>query len=231
MAETQTQITQMTQFILNEAKDRAEEITAKALQDFSVEKTKISTQIKDKITSDYARKLKAIDTQAAIARSTAVNKSRIEKIKARQNVMVSISKDAEAAVEQEMKDSAKNKDFTVKLIVQGALMLLEDEVEVRCRAVDDAMVASCFDSASKEYAKAIKEQTGATKSVKLTLDKTVKLPPPPTNTPGGSWSSCRGGVVLACQNGTITIDNTVDSRLGLVMEQAKPTIRKLLFHN
>lgn len=35
-------------------------------------------------------------------------------------------------------------------------------------------------------------------------------------------ADCLGGVVLACQRGTITIDNTVDSRMGLVLEQATP---------
>merc|ERR1712217_614367 len=165
-----------------------------------------------------------------VARSTAVNKARIEKIKARQEVITKIAKESENALQQELKDNNKAKEFTTNLIVQGMLMLLEDEVEVRCRAVDDAVVAACLATATQDYEKAIKDQTGATKTCKLTLDKQVKLPPPPSATPGGSWNSCLGGVVLACQNGTITIDNTLDSRLKLVMDQAKPTIRKLLYN-
>merc|ERR1712137_93220 len=133
------------------------------------------------------------------------------------------------ALVQELKDAAKMKEFLTKLITQGMLMLLEDEVEVRCRAVDDAVVASCLDSAMKEYTKAVESQTGAKKSCKLTLDKSVKLAPPPGGSAAMAWNSCLGGVVLACQGGSITIDNTIDSRLGLVLEQAKPTIRNLLF--
>merc|ERR1712039_827502 len=107
----------------------------------------------------------------------------------------------------------------------------EDEVEVRCRASDDALVTSCLADAATEYAKAIESQTGAKKTCKVSLDKTVKLPPAPGSTQDwqGLIPSCLGGVVLTCQNGAITIDNTIDSRLGLVMEQAKPTIRQLLF--
>merc|ERR1740121_2997169 len=110
-------------------------------------------------------------------------------------------------------------------------MLLEDEVEVRCRACDDAVVTSCLANASTEYAKAVESQTGAKKSCKASLDKAVKLPPAPASTQDwqGLIPSCLGGVVLTCQKGSITIDNTIDSRLGLVMEQAKPTIRQLLF--
>jgi len=64
------------------------------------------------------------------------------------------------------------------------------------------------------------------KTAKLTIDKSNRLAPAPGGQPG---ASCLGGVVLACQNGNITVDNTIDSRMGLVMEQAKPMIRQLLF--
>merc|ERR1711972_760928 len=127
---------------------------------------------------------------------------------------------------EQMKQEATMKGFTTRLIVQGLLMLLEDEVQVRCRACDDAAVQACIEPAMQQYTKAIEAETGCKKSCKLVLDKSVKLSPAPTGAPG---PSCLGGVVLACQNGTITIDNTIDSRLDLVLEQAKPTIRKLLF--
>merc|ERR1712039_951313 len=196
----------------------------------SVEKLQVANSMKEKILSDYARKVKQIETQAAIARSTAVNKARLEKIRARQDVMSKLKADTQTALLAELKNEAKSKEFLTKLITQGMLMLLEDEVEVRCRASDDALVSSCLATAMDEYTKAIANQTGATKKCKLTLDKTQKLPPPPGGGAGMSWNSCLGGVVLACQNGSITIDNTIDSRLGLVLEQAKPTIRKLLFN-
>merc|ERR1719414_2450743 len=144
-AETQSQIVQMTQFILNEAKDRAEEITSKALQEFTIEKLKVVNSTKEKICQEYARKAKQIETQQAIARSTAINRSRLEKIKAR-------------------------KDFIVNLIVQGLLMLLEDEVQVRCRACDDAVVQACIEPAMQQYSKAIEAETGCKKSCKLVLD-------------------------------------------------------------
>merc|ERR1719188_2127517 len=129
--ETQNQILQMTQFILNEAKDKAEEIGAKALQEFSVEKLKVVNAGKDKIRQEYDRKAKQIDTQNAIARSTAINRSRLEKIKARQDVLGQISGDAKQSLQAELKNQSKQTEFISNLIVQGALMLLEDEVQVR----------------------------------------------------------------------------------------------------
>ena len=88
---------------------------------------------------------------------------------------------------------------------------------VRCRACDDALVQSCLAAASAEYQQVIMQQAKTQKKITLTLDKAVKLPPAPD---ASSHESCLGGVVLTCQNGTITIDNTIDARLNLVLEQA-----------
>jgi V-type H+-transporting ATPase subunit E len=227
-AETQSQIVQMTQFILNEAKDRAEEITSKALQEFTIEKLKVVNQTKEKIGQEYARKAKQIETQQAIARSTAINKSRLEKIRGRQSILGKISDESKDGLSKAMQTDDTQKAFITKLIVQGLLMLLEDKVQIRCRACDDSLVEACLQSAASEYSQLIQQETGTTKTVELSLDTEAKLPPAPGAEPG---PSCMGGVVLACQNGKITIDNTIDSRLSLVLEQAKPTIRKLLFTN
>lgn len=222
----EAQIAQMRQFILNEAKDKAEEISAKALQEFSVEKLRLVNQTKDKIQQDFDRKAKQVETQAAIARSTAINRSRLEKIQCRQEMLQSLAAESKKALVEQLKSEGTSQTFVTKLIVQGMLMLLEDEVQIRCRASDDALVTQCIPLAAAEFAKVVLTETGAKKSCKLSIDKVTKLPPAPTGEPG---PSCLGGVVLTCQNGSISVDNTIDSRLDLVLEQAKPTIRKLLF--
>jgi len=222
--EASGQVTQMREFILNEAKDKAEEIDAKALQEFSIEKFKVVNQAKEKIKQDFQRKVKAVDTQAAIARSTAINKSRLEKIKARQDVIARVNDQCKVVLVEQLKSEATNKAFITKLIVQGLMRLLEDDVQIRCRASDDAVVASAMAAAAAEYAAFIKKETGVTKACTVSMDKSVKLPPASSCPP-----SCLGGIVLVCANSTITIDNTIDARLGLVMEQAKPNIRKLMF--
>merc|ERR1711920_92093 len=110
-----------------------------------------------------------------------------------------------------------DKAFITKLIVQGALMLLEENVSVRCRDADKATVQGCLQAAAAQYAKGIKDNTGADKKCNLTIDSQAL--------PGSSL----GGVILSCQDGKITIDNTIDLRLKLSLEQDKPAIRKLLF--
>merc|ERR1719350_1652115 len=129
-----------------------------------------------------------------------------------------VHNDAELSLKAEMTNESKAGSLVTQLIVQGLLMFLEEEVQVRCRASDDKLVEKCLAEAAKQYSKVVKDETQADKIVKLTLDKTEKLPP-----------TCLGGVVLVCHGGAITIDNTIDSRLGLVLEQSKPMIRSLLF--
>eukprot|EP00928_Gymnodinium_smaydae_P041789 TRINITY_DN2823_c0_g1_i3.p1 TRINITY_DN2823_c0_g1~~TRINITY_DN2823_c0_g1_i3.p1 ORF type:complete len:226 (+),score=93.32 TRINITY_DN2823_c0_g1_i3:93-770(+) len=214
----QNQIKQMISFILSEANDKAAEIQKKGDEEFSIEVHRMITEQKEKMRQTYERKVKQIETQYAIAKSTAINKQRLEKIKARQDVMMKIADDVKAKLAQEMKSEGQAKPFVTKLIVQGLLMLLENEVSIRCREADVKMVEACLSDAASQYSQLIKSKAGASKSVKLSLDKTAYLP-----------KDCLGGVILQCADGKITIDNTIDVRLKLVMEQDKPAIRGLLF--
>merc|ERR1711904_202589 len=138
--EAERQIQQMVNFILNEAKDKAEEIEAKALEDFNIEKLKLVQQQKDKIRQDYVRKAKQVETQCAIARSTAINRSRLEKIKARQEVLGKVQEDVTAKLLAELRSEPKHKKLITDLITQGLLVLLEDDVVVQCRDFDKSMV-------------------------------------------------------------------------------------------
>mmetsp|Transcript_27777 Transcript_27777/g.76820 ORF Transcript_27777/g.76820 Transcript_27777/m.76820 type:complete len:224 (+) Transcript_27777:72-743(+) len=214
----QSQIAQMISFILSEAEDKAADIQKKGNEEFSIEVHRLITEQKEKVRQGYERKVKQIETQYAIAKSMAINKQRLEKIKARQEVMTKIADDVKQQLAKEMKNEGQSKDFVTKLIVQGLLMLLEAEVTIRCKKGDKKLVEKCLKDAEAEYAKVIKSQTGAGKSCKLAIDTSQYLP-----------GDCLGGVILMCQNGKITIDNTIDLRLRLVMEQDKPAIRGLLF--
>jgi len=204
----------MTSKISTEAATKAAEIEAAGQAEFDAEVSKILKTEKAKVLTDYAKKTKDVETKYAIAKSTAINKQRLEQVKARQEVMGKIKEDVTA----KLKAEGQNKTFITKLIVQGLLMLLESEVDVRCREKDVPLVTACLAQASDEYSKVIKAQTGASKSCKLHVDKQHYVSP-----------TSLGGVVLACQGGFITIDNTIDLRLSLVMDQDKPAIRKLLF--
>mmetsp|Transcript_86693 Transcript_86693/g.232535 ORF Transcript_86693/g.232535 Transcript_86693/m.232535 type:complete len:229 (+) Transcript_86693:87-773(+) len=222
----QKQIKQMATFMISEAKEKALDIQEKGKQELSIETHRLVADGKEKVLASYEKMRKELTTKRAIEKSLAINKQRLEKIKQRQEVMVAISNDAKAALTKALADQAKCKDFVTKLMVQGLLMLLESEVTVRCRQKDLALVKGCLDPAAKKYKDIVKEKSGADKSCKLIVDEKNFLPPAEVDQEG---RSCLGGIVLSCFGGKITVDNTIDARLKLVMEQDKPEIRKKLF--
>jgi len=219
------QVKQMAQFILNEAREKFDEIMKKGMEEYNVEHSKIKNAEMEKVRQDYVKKVKAIDTQFAIRKSLAINKQRLDKVKARQDVLARISDEVGDKVYKEMQQQGPQ--LIVQLIAQGLLMLLEPNVVIRCRECDAKMVTGCFDQAAAEYSRVIKAETGQNKSVKITLDQNEFLAPAPE--PRRDGPSCLGGVLLHCQNGKIVIDNTIDTRLKLLMEQDKPEIRRRLF--
>lgn len=56
----------MVRFILNEAKDKAQEIEARALEDFNIEKLKLVQQMKDKIRQEFDKKAKKLEVQRSM---------------------------------------------------------------------------------------------------------------------------------------------------------------------
>lgn len=56
----------MVNFILNEARDKAQEIEAKAIEDFNIEKLKLVQQMKNKVRQEYQLKAKQMETQRAM---------------------------------------------------------------------------------------------------------------------------------------------------------------------
>jgi V-type H+-transporting ATPase subunit E len=214
MQEEAKQVHEVQRFVLAKASHIANAIAIMSEEEFSVEVSRLVSRGKHLLRLDYEQKTKHIDVQHTIARSKAVNKQRLEKMRARENALCEIQKDVKTL----LATTKQSEEFLTKLIVQGQLMLLEPEVMVRCRECDKELVESCLDNASQEYARIIKEETGATKSCKLRVAEGDFLP-----------ASSLGGVSLSCFGGKISIDNTVDARLELVMQQAKPAIRARLF--
>merc|ERR1712048_1353554 len=95
--------------------------------DFQIEKLKHLNQMKDKIMQDYQRKAKAVETQHAIARSSAVSKSRLEKIKARQETIGKISDDTKSYLVKE----ARRACLRELLVPHDLTLLVHDEPVVR----------------------------------------------------------------------------------------------------
>jgi len=216
MAEARVQ--SMLRQIQTEGQKKVDEIREKSKNEFDEEKKKLVEEQKNIISKSHKNRMDKITRDTAIQKSMAINKQRLEKIKARQGMIAKLSENVREKLAKDLKDEGQSKPFVTKLITQGLLMLLETNVTVKCRKQDLNMVSSIVNKATEEYTAVIKEQTGASKQCKVDVDKNNFLP-----------ETSLGGVILSCHDGNITVDNTIDVRLKLVMEQDKPAIRRLLF--
>jgi vacuolar-type H+-ATPase subunit E/Vma4 len=118
--------------------------------------------------------------------------------------------------------------FVRALIVEALIEMLEDApIAVRCRAQDTAVVTAQVAPAVEEYVAMIKEATGVTVAVNISVNETKPLPPGPEVE--GPGKKCRGGIILSSRGGKIVCDNTVENRLGKAFHSLTPTLRSMLF--
>lgn len=211
------QIQQMVNFITSEARDKAEEIEARSLEEFNIEKLKLLQEMKEKIRKETNVKIKKLETQRAIDRSTAVTKSRLKLIEERQVVLNSVVDEVRKSIGDLTKNAEQYKKLLINLILQGALQLLEDTMAVSCRKEDVALVESVLSECEKQYAAVIKTKAGVVKKATLTCNKETFL------------NSKLGGVVVSCGGGTIRVDNTLEARLSILIDNDMPKIRSTLF--
>lgn len=79
------QIQHMMAFIDQEANEKAEEIDAKAEEEFNIEKGRLVQQQRVKIMEYYERKEKQIELQKKIQNSNLLNQARLRVLKARED--------------------------------------------------------------------------------------------------------------------------------------------------
>ncbi|EAA18253.1 ATP synthase subunit [Plasmodium yoelii yoelii] len=218
----------MVNFILNEAKDKAHEIEAKALEDFNIEKLRIVQKMKEKIRLEFQKKAKQMEIKRSINHSSAINKARLKKMCAKDQVFKEIYKISSDKLAELYKDKDKYKNLIIDLIIQSLYYIQEPHVIVMCREIDKSIVEGCLNEAAYKYTEKIKKQFNVTKNVKIELDKSGNyLPPPPSENNEGT--SCLGGIILTTPNRKINCDNTLDLRLKLAIEHCTPEIKRMFF--
>ncbi|XP_018417602.1 PREDICTED: V-type proton ATPase subunit E 1 isoform X3 [Nanorana parkeri] len=105
-ADVQKQIKHMMAFIEQEANEKAEEIDAKAEEEFNIEKGRLVQTQRLKIMEYYEKKEKQIEQQKKIQMSNLLNQARLKVLKARDD------------------------------LIGGLYQLLESKVFIRCRKED-----------------------------------------------------------------------------------------------
>jgi len=211
-ADVQKQIKHMMAFIEQEANEKAEEIDAKAEEEFNIEKGRLVQQQRLKIMEYYERKEKQVELQKKIQSSNLLNQARLRVLKARDEHVSNVLNDSKSKLGDITKDQQKYSQLLQGLIAQGVCQLLEPKISVRCRQQDQSIVQSVIASAVDSVKDKIKMDTD------VTLDTETFLP-----------ADSAGGVELLAKQGKIKVDNSLEARLQMVAQAQMPQIRNALF--
>ncbi|VDM59500.1 unnamed protein product [Angiostrongylus costaricensis] len=210
--DVQKQLRHMMAFIEQEANEKAEEIDAKAEEEFNIEKGRLVQQQRQKIMEFYEKKEKQVELQRKIQSSNSLNEGRLMCLKAREDHIRNVLEEARMNLSKISADQARYPAILKGLIMQALLQLLEKDVLLQCREKDlhlvERLLPECLDSLEKEWG----EKTS------VTIDKQHYLP-----------IESAGGVVLSSKGGKIKVLSTLESRLDLIASQIIPQIRTALF--
>ena len=211
-ADVSKQIKHMMAFIEQEANEKAEEIDAKAEEEFNIEKGRLVQQQRMKIMEFYERKEKQVELQKKIQSSNMLNQARLKALKARDDHVANMLDEAKRQMASVSNDQAKYGAIIEGLIGQGLCQLLEGHVVIRCRKQDKGLVEGRMGKAQEGY-------KGLTKrECQVQVDQENFLP-----------QDCVGGIELYAQKGKIKVDNTLEARLSMIAQHTLPQIRTSLF--
>lgn len=211
-ADVQKQIKHMMGFIEQEANEKAEEIDAKAEEEFNIEKGRLVQTQRVKIMEYYEKKEKQIEQHKKIQMSNLMNQARLKVLMVRDDMIMDLLNEARQRLAEIAKDPEKYSELLEGLVLQGFYILLEPKVTIRCRKQDVEMVQAAVNKNIPIYKEAVKS------SIAVRIDQDRFLP-----------SDICGGVEMYNDNGKIKVSNTLERRLELIAQQMMPEIRVSLF--
>eukprot|EP01034_Spumella_vulgaris_P044967 gene44967-55968_t len=215
-ADSSRQIKQMVNFIMQEAHEKVNEIRIKTDHDFNLEKQNLVHNGKLKVQEEYAQKEKDLEIEQRVSRSASVGAARVKKMKARDELLEALKKEAVEKLAIFCK-GPEYPAFVTQLIVQGLIKIEEPVVEIQCRAEDRSIVTSVLPNAVAKF-KELMTAAGHVVNPKVTLSDSV-LPAKLKN----------GGIVLTACNCRIVLNQTVDERLLIAYTDMMPSVRYGLF--
>ncbi|XP_075875297.1 V-type proton ATPase subunit E 1a [Nelusetta ayraudi] len=211
-ADVQKQIKHMMAFIEQEAKEKVEEIDAKAEEEFNIEKGRLVQTQRVKIMEYYEKKEKQIEQHKKIQMSNLMNQARLKVLKARDDMITDLLTEARSRLAVIAKDPDNYSVLLEGLVLQGFYQLLEAKVTVRCRQQDLELVQAAVNESIKTYKESVKS------NIVVRIDQERFLP-----------ADICGGVEIYNDNGKIKVSNTLESRMELIAQQMMPEVRVSLF--
>jgi V-type H+-transporting ATPase subunit E len=228
-------------FLLLEAKERCYEIEVKGLKDFEKEKTRILDQGKEDVKEALEKKLRTIEAQKKIERSSRINSSRLRKMNSRNEVVMRILGDAEVELARRIEtDRGFYKELLRKLIIQSFISLLEHKITIKCLERDRQLIEEIIPGCVKEFQDLAKREMDVEEwPLEAVIDnrgylqlrnlKDVEEGHERGVHKADEDKKCFGGIIVFNGDLSIICKNTVDARLELCFQDSLPPIRGLLF--
>lgn len=151
-------------FIEQEANEKAEEIDAKAEEEFNIEKGRLVQQQRIKIMEYYEKKEKQVELQKKIQSSNMLNQARLKVLKVREDHVRGVLDEARRRLGEVTRDQSRYSLILQSLITQGLFQIMEASITIRGRQQDAQLIQNVLPAAVEQY----KRETG--KDVVVTLD-------------------------------------------------------------
>ncbi len=122
--EASTEMRKMVAFIMQEAGEKAREITVKADEEFNIEKAKLVRQEGAAIEAQYGKRLKQAELRRKIAQSAQVNRARLRILEARDRVLDEVVEGTRGRLCELSRDASPGSPYealTVALLAQVCL--------------------------------------------------------------------------------------------------------------
>lgn len=217
-AKGEAKILQMIEMIKKEAKEESDQIIADARFKISKEKNKTFTQAYEQLLAEFKEREQNDRVQRRLETSRKTNETRLEVQKHRSVLLAELKHETELALKEAVKDQGRYRPLLKRLILQGAVRLLEPEIWVLCREADHSLVEGLLGEVSAEYKEFILTNVGRENDTvfKVITEKWLE-------------EAEIGGVVLYCNRYRTVFNNSLRSRLDLAFENSIPDIRRILF--
>ncbi|GMH80666.1 hypothetical protein TrST_g6042 [Triparma strigata] len=209
----------MSNFILQEAHEKANELRVRTEHDFNLEKQTLIHKAKLDVVKEFEEKAKEEEVKARIQKSSEIGASRVSKMKYRDTLLAQLLTSATQRCGLVSGD-ANYSSLLKALVVQCLIKIEENSVTIYVRSEDVSKCEAVLPSAIQEFVAIMKQKA----NVDLKPDVTLNSDPSKHLSKETS-----GGVIATADQGRIVCDNTMKARLELVYEELLPSIRAILF--
>ncbi|OAO17549.1 60S ribosomal protein L3 [Blastocystis sp. ATCC 50177/Nand II] len=132
--DTKKRISQMCEFIKQEALEKANEIKIKTQEEFELDRQMLAQEGKMKVQEEYEKKEKDLQVQQRIAQSAEIGRQTKRRMVARDDLLNALYQDAKDRLAKlSLNDKEKYTAVLKDLILQGLIKIEEPDIVVRCR--------------------------------------------------------------------------------------------------